>query len=705
MNTKIIFVLVFLLAGGMVQTAGAITVTENTDMGWQTLINNDYVNNSYIDNIFLATDSNSQNVTGATSSIQNYGYQWNTTSSVVGRIYIGQLYPAGRTRFRFNLSLQRNLSAGTPFIHIYDGTLFDVQIFRFNTTYTIYLNYYNETGVLKQTSNNSLTSNQPYVDILIDYYPNGSTTLYNNSNLSQSVTARLNKTHTSLPTIYIYNYASSNIINIPSGYNGNPYLNMSIYNFEQQIPKKLITVLSDNTTFPIGFDDRGANTTPALYWLLNNSQSATLWEHPLLYPNFSAADKTLRHNLLNNSEFELGIHYNGSLSNYNISHAQNVIDTETPIVSGFFGNTPVLSWVSLGNSENSTNALYAWESQHELWRNIPNSNEGLSMLSYTMLSPGGGSTDSNIPLWDISSQHKAFNPTYVHSATNPLQETGSINLSDFTRIMSNYTSSGIKIIPYAEWYYESNNTVQPITNIYLSPTLSYFNINTTGYNATTQINDPNGIGNEFWYANGGWVKTTISTSNITNITINTPLNLTVKKANGTITPADYNSNFTATVTTWNETGDFKISFYESSTNHANTASHTITNAGWDNKAIVVNKNGALYNLITADASGTISFNYVGGYSNVRFDMQPATPEQNYVFSSCNTVADWGRIGFAFLTVLFLAIGGSYALGWLRIPSSFNDADLMSFMLLIIVAVVFGLIAVAIVSPVYTLMGC
>jgi hypothetical protein len=83
-------------------------------------------------------------------------------------------------------------------------------------------------------------------------------------------------------------------------------------------------------------------------------------------------------------------------------------------------------------------------------------------------------------------------------------------------------------------------------------------------------------------------------------------------------------NITVIINTFNQSSDCLISINESSSNHTNTALHTITNQCWANKAISINKNSNPYSTILADNNGMIAFNYVDGYSNIEFDMQPTT---------------------------------------------------------------------------------
>ncbi len=583
-------------------------ITQNTDIGWITVINNSYITSEYINNTFLASSSFTTDLSNESTSISSTSFNWNISKAPTGDLFIGQLYPAGQTRFRINLSLGKYTSeALNPYINIYEGQLFNIEVIRLNTYYKVILNYYNESNIYRQDK--YFISNSPYVDLLIDFYPNGTAVLYNGFDISTSFSTKYR-----LANKYPYSDISCNLIKLSAGLNGGHILNVSIYNFEQKIPEKLITIMPDNTTFAFGFDGPRVNYSNGTDWLKGHGQRATLWVSPRAYYNLlSSSQKSDVQDLINNKGFELGIHFVRSLRNLPWDAAVNEMDTETIKVSNIFNNRSVLSWVSLGNQENSSHAEYMWNNHHSLWRNAPNSNAGAYSGIYSIYSSSSVSSYSNIRFWDIASQYKSFNPAYTHSVLNLLEEPDSVNTSDFDRIFTNYTKSGIKIIPYSEWYYTNLNTITNITNIYFSQTSSHFNINTSNYNATTRIYDPNGKG--IWFADGGTVITTIDNTNETDLIIKTPLNLTVKKLNTTITVSS--DKIRVNVAVWNTTGEYYKKWNESSLNSSVMVSHTIGDFPPD-AVIQVKRNGVQWNNYTSNSTGYISFTH-SGYSEVQFE--------------------------------------------------------------------------------------
>ena len=449
-----------------------------------------------------------------------------------------------------------------------------------------------------------------YIDFTVEYFPNGTAVLTNNKAPYESVSTKYK-----LQDDYPYNYISSPLIQLYPSLNGGTSAKVVLYNFEQSVPKNLVTVWADNTQFPFGFDGPRRNYTDGTDWLKTHNQRATIWVDPIYYAVLSDPAKADVLNMINNRDFELGVHFTSHFTSLSWNDALAEMASNTSYLNGVFGKDP-LSWGSLGNSDNSTHATEMWSSYSELWRNSPNSMAG-SVGPASFISASTDSSNDNIKFWNVASQYNSFFPSMTHSVKNPLMETYSVNTSDFTNVMENYVNSGISIVPYAEWYYENMNTVQPITNMYFSPTNSYFNIDTNGYNATTTIYDPYREG--IWYSTGGKVYTTIDNTNITNLIINNPSNLTVKKTNATFTVSS--NNITVNISMWNTTGLYYKKWNESSTNAGVTTLHTIGDFP-NNQGIQIKKNGVNWNTNTSNATGFITFNYTEGYSSdIQFETQ------------------------------------------------------------------------------------
>jgi len=386
----------------------------------------------------------------------------------------------------------------------------------------------------------------------------------------------------------------------------------------------MVTVWADNSKFPFGFDGPRWNFTAGADWLVSQNQRATIWANPADYALFNTTQRAYVQDLFDNHKWGVEAHFSQKLAPLSYSDAWVVIASEKANIVSDYGFVP-LSFCSLSNSENKTHAATAWSTYNLLWRNIPGSNGGGYGGAYAMYSQcyggyGCGSISDNTRFWNVSSQYKTFMPVYTHSVMSPLMETSAIDTNDFISIMSNYINSGVTIYPYAEWYYENMNTVQPITNVLFSSTASHFNISTHGYNATTTIYDPFSEG--IWYADGGKVWTTIDNSAATNMTINTPSDLTIQKLNATFTVST--DSIQVNVSSWNISGNYYKKWSESSSNVRVTTQHTIGDFP-SNTTIQIKKNGLDLNTYTSNATGYIAFNYSEGYSDIQFEASTSIP--------------------------------------------------------------------------------
>ena len=588
-------------------------ITDNKKLGWTTLINNNYLGGSYTNNTFIASGSfTAPSVVNETLTKNPTNLTWSLTSPQrAGELYIGQLYPAGHTKFRFNMSVVGN-SGSFPYVRIYNGRLFEILVYGSATSQEVDLNYYNASGVYK--NDKTFTVNSNFVDFTAEYFPNGTTTVTNNRNPSQTMSTKYH-----LDSLYPYNYISSPLIRITSGFATATSMNVTIYNFEQSVPKNLITVWSDNSEFPFGQDGPRLKYADGTNWLKTNKQRETLWVGPRDYNALNASQKADVRDLIANQGFELGIHFTDQLNSITWSAALAEMSSETASITNTFGKPP-LSWVSLGNNENSLHANEMWKNYSELWRNAPMSNAGSYDSVYAIYSRSTVSTADNTNWWKIASQYKSFNPAYTHSVNNPLTESSSVDTPNFTTIMGTYVNNGVKIVPYAEWYYKNMNTVQPITNIYLADTGSHFSINTQGYNATTTIYDPYRQG--IWYSTGNQVITTIDKTHTTKLIIKTnSTNPLVQKLKATITVSE--NSIDISVKKWNTSGDYYKIWNEYSTNPGVTSQHTIGDFP-NNQVIQIKKNGVNWHIYTTNSSGFISFDYDEGYSSgVQFEAQTA----------------------------------------------------------------------------------
>jgi hypothetical protein len=485
-------------------TAPIIT---NSNMGWFSLINQNYVETNEIpDNIFLSS-SNTDTIVSNESINMKKGLVWDLNSPFTGNLYIGQLYPAGHSLYRINMSIEKD--KGTPDITLKFGNLIYLNVQKLTSDYKITLYYYNETGSLLNDKNYSIRS--PYADISIEYFPNGTANVYDSHDSTKK--RLLSREH--LNWVYPYSYLSPTIIEASVWKSSSNRIKVIFYSFEQKMPEKIITILPDNKNFPFGFDGPRPNYLYGINWLKNHKQRATIWADVGVKNKTSINEIS---DLINNHGFELGIHFSQSLSLLTWDEAKSTIESEIIIISNNFNHSPT-SWCSLQNKDNFSHAEYIWKNYNIVWRNTPNSIKAFSNI--------GNIYSDVMYFWRAASSHSSFIPAYTHSVSDP-PEGYSLSQDDFEEIMTNYSNRGIKIVPYSEWYYTNLNTIENISDIFFNETKAQLVINTHGYKATTLIHDPYSSG--VWFSDeGGKVKNLIDNLDFTKLEIITNKSEKIRK--------------------------------------------------------------------------------------------------------------------------------------------------------------------------------
>ena len=624
----------------MVGIASAVPITENTDLGWQTLINNSYITGEVShNNTYLAVDSFTgglvvENETLIINASANNALEWKfqAATPVYGNLFVGKLYPAGHVKTRWNMSVVPN--GTSSYVSIYNGGLSRVDVYGYVASHRVYLKYYASNGTFISSKNFQVVGT--YVDFSIEQFPNGTATVSNNQNPLQNISAKYHEDRS-----YSYNFTSSNTFRISRAILSSTTALVRIYNFEESVPKKQITVLSKNNEFAFGQDGPRANYNGATEWLKAHNQSETIWGGVSYWSALTADQKADILDMVNNRSFEVGIHFTDGLSARSWAEAINEINIEIPIIASDYGHMPV-SFCSLGNNEDVTHASNIWANWSVLWRNMPNSNQGILYSSiYAMYGVSTISQDDNTGYWKTSCQYGAFHPVYTHSVANPLNESSSVDTQNFTAIMDCYNANNVTIVPYGKWYYESVNTVQPITDVLLDTYGSHFSIDSQGYNASTRIIDP--FGERIWYSEtpGMMVITEIDNGAAeTNLTIrNNATDPVIRQANASIVPSS--GKILVNVKEWDSGSK---TWNESASDHAITTIHQIGDFP-ANTNINVKKNGAMYGNFTTNSTGWMNFTYSDGYSDVMFEAEVGDPIAS--FTPSGPVTLWWPNGQAF----------------------------------------------------------
>lgn len=93
------------------------------------------------------------------------------------------------------------------------------------------------------------------------------------------------------------------------------------------------------------------------------------------------------------------------------------------------------------------------------------------------------------------------------------------------------------------------------------------------------------------------------------------------------------------------------------------------------------------------------------FVSLEWDEERIPVLDEYVESTCSDVTTWGTVGFALITVLIIIIAGTIAIGWITGSSPLDMMLTIEFMSMLIIVVSLGALAVAIVSPIFELIGC
>lgn len=449
------------------------------------IISQNFIHNDSIpDNIFLANplppfDNEGQSI--SYSSIKK-GIEWRLKYPTNGGLYIGQLYPIGKTTYHINMSIERD--SGSPNLYIGNkDSLFYIGLIRYSGYYRINLYYYDTDGKLQYDKYIDIDKN--YANFYIEWSPNGTVRIYDQKNSVSGISH--------LDWAYPYNYISPTLLSFSVWMSKANVVKIYFYEFEQLIPNDIVTVIPDNKLFPFGFDYRPGllNGTD---WLLMHGQRSTIWIDLDNFGRWTDEEKNILYKLIRNERFELGIHFTRRLTDLPIQESFNFMTQEVEKLYSLFDSYP-LSWNSLQNADNSKHADYMWQKYRILWRNSPQ--------SYHLVPRVGNLGTNTKKWWFNASSHGTFIPSFTHDVeSNP--DDFSISDKDFHLIMSNYLNRGIKIIPYAEWY--QINSIN-VLDINFSISNASFKVNTNGHRIIVKIDDPYDHNNEgVWVSDMGSLK-------------------------------------------------------------------------------------------------------------------------------------------------------------------------------------------------------
>jgi len=472
MQIKTVFcsVLLFLLCG----TSLAVAV-DNSAIGTLKLVDLNISNyNSIPNGVYLASKSGVLNSTVVlNSTLRSVDYSKNSTDT--GEMYISKLYPMTDGNIAIDFSFDRDNSnselyiiSPVSYVKIVRGATGNVKV---TSIYT------NSTGASIETSNflvPATSAPDGRVKIHVTSYSNNKTNVvWFNDTLNcitpyRSVQSRdLPYPVLITPLLYIESY-------VPSG-----NITCHLFGVEQTIPQYTITPYSDKNYTSFGLDYPSSSTTgKGTAYMKTNAQKGTVWVD-VDYPK----DVTYIKSLLSDG-WELGIHFNTTLTSHSLIDSYAIIDSETATITALYGQSPT-SWCSLKNSDNISHAIYCYKKHNMLWRN------GMSGCGY--VTNVGNVCNYTIAWWNTSGANEVIHPVFTHRLDITPAIAYSLDAEKFFSFSDLYKSKGIDFVGYNEYY--SRGIVQTSTVNVIESTSSKttFTVVTPGeFPCKTNVNLPDG---------------------------------------------------------------------------------------------------------------------------------------------------------------------------------------------------------------------
>jgi hypothetical protein len=253
-----------------------------------------------------------------------------------------------------------------------------------------------------------------------------------------------------------------------------------LYNLSQTAPRKLITPIGDKTIQPFGFDGPHSYTTvkQGISYMKKFGYRGTIW-----YDISNIRDENytrLLNSLFQNESWELGIHYNKSLTKLSYPDGYELISHEYDIVTSQFNTSPK-TWCSLGNADTTDHANYIFEKYSMIWRN--------GEMGINSEPAYGNLEDATWDWWNSASKAGLIYPAFTHETDREPAIRYSISYPKFISWVDNYQANGISIIPFHEWWLINANTNDTyITNISIQNHTLTFDVKTNGERALVNAN-------------------------------------------------------------------------------------------------------------------------------------------------------------------------------------------------------------------------
>lgn len=516
-------------------------------------------------------------------------------STLTGKVFVGGFIPATDTTYAINLGIvsqnyKNNIDIVFPHARVIVGR-YENGDYRITSRYTDETNTSATTYFTVPAANITddkitikITSNSIDRTNFIECNGQSVTTAYYGTNIKN-----LSYTPVIAPMFWLAPYTIEG-----------SEITTKIYSISQTIPQKTVTAIGYSNYTSYGLDyprpDVNANGTEYMH---NLGYRGTAWADVKYLGDVGYIDYTKL--LIDDQDWELGVHFKGRLTDKSFEDACVDIDTEMMQMYNAFGRYPT-SWCSLQNADNESHAAYIYEKYGALWRN------GRAGIGY--LASVGNIHSTTMTWWDEIYSRGIIYPAFSHQTDIDPAIAYSLTPAEFRSYIDGYNSKNINIVGYEEYYKRNLNQKDAVITIEQdSNSVFSYELATTGYPTNLHITPT--LDGWATKSKGGIYESVINIESGYDFSEQSTGSYKIEKI-----PIDVTGAVSLNIKEWSE--NIKT-WTLSSINQAETVTHTIGGLQ-ENADIAIYRDGIYYDNTVSNSTGYITWVYDGGFSEHEFSI-------------------------------------------------------------------------------------
>jgi hypothetical protein len=256
---------------------------------------------------------------------------------------------------------------------------------------------------------------------------------------------------------------------------------ISLHSVVQTCDKReYLTAIAQKNVTAFGLDGPHlySEVDGAIAELTSHGFTGTIWEGGATTADW-ANDTVIRtyRSLINNSGWELGIHFANALNTRTWADVLIITAAEITNVTTKFGRAPT-SWSCLLNADNATIANYLYAHYAMRMRNQFTEANVINIMQTAM------------PWYNATFGSQMSLPTFTHETDIIPAAAYSIRPDDFARWVNDKVNSSMEIRSYDQWYEECHNQLDAtFTGLSVDTYSLSFTANTNGYRAYVHTED------------------------------------------------------------------------------------------------------------------------------------------------------------------------------------------------------------------------